>query len=96
MQATMLNPLDKDEENLLSSIENDEFLLEDLTKKEKRNWQKTAIKTLNTKVKNINLKLSSSEAKKIEKRAQKEGLNTNTLINTLLHQYLQGKIKLSV
>ena len=49
------------------------------------------VKRLN-KTENINLRLVDSDLKGIKSKALKNGLPYQTLISTILHQYVTGKI----
>jgi len=57
-----------------------------------------SVKAGNTKLrtKPVNIRLSVKDLNEIQKKAEKIGLPYQTLINLLIHQYNQGKIKLII
>jgi predicted DNA binding CopG/RHH family protein len=82
--------LNKDEMELVKSIENEEWI-SDLTKKEKRQYEEYARYSLN-KRKRINIRMSERDLKRIQAKAIEEGIPYQSLISMLIHKYNEGKI----
>ena len=82
--------LDKDEMKLAESIENEEWI-SDLTKKEKKQYEEYARYSL-SKRKQINIRMSERDLKKIQAKAIEEGLPYQSLISMLIHKYNEGKL----
>ncbi len=77
--------LDKEEQELLDSVERGEWRsVEDLSKTKSR-LRETAKATLN-KTKNINIRLSERVLQKLKVRAQREGIPYQTLAASILHR----------
>lgn len=84
--------LDQEEEEILSSFENDEWQSVKNLKKEKANARKIAAKTLRKDVR-INIRLTSSDVSSIKQIAAYEGLPYQTLIASVLHKYAAGHLR---
>lgn len=82
--------LDKEEIELAKSLEAEEWV-SDLTKKEKKQYEKYARNSL-TKQKRINIRMTERDLKKIQAKAIEEGLPYQSLISMLIHKYNEGKI----
>lgn len=91
-KKTDSNHLDHEEEELLSSFENDEWKSVKNLKKEKLNARKTASRTLRKDVR-INIRLTSSDVSSIKQIAAYEGLPYQTLISSILHKYAAGHLR---
>jgi predicted DNA binding CopG/RHH family protein len=85
--------LDKDEKELVKSIENEEWV-SDLSKKEKKQYEKYARYSLN-KQKRINIRMTERDLKKIRTKAVEEGLPYQSLISMLIHKYNEGKVSVN-
>jgi predicted DNA binding CopG/RHH family protein len=88
------NDLDREEKELLTSFENDEWKTVKNVKKVKAHARKTAAKTLRKDVR-INIRLSSSDVSNIKQIAAYEGLPYQTLIASILHKYAAGHLGLN-
>jgi predicted DNA binding CopG/RHH family protein len=88
------NPLKLDEEELriLRDFERGEFESIQHFRKEKRSLEAGARRTLQ-KDKHINIRISSRDLEKLQKRAVMEGIPYQTLIASLLHKFVTGKLK---
>jgi predicted DNA binding CopG/RHH family protein len=88
------NPLklDDDELQILGDFERGEFVSIQNFRKEKRSLEAAASKTLR-KDKRINIRISSHDLKKLQKRAVMEGVPYQTLIASTLHKFVTGKLK---
>ncbi|MCE5293774.1 MAG: hypothetical protein LLF94_04080 [Chlamydiales bacterium] len=84
--------LDKEEQDLLESYEQNELIQVKNVKKEKKSLEKSARKTL-TKDVRINIRLSSTDVSNIKQIAAYEGLPYQTLISSILHKYASGHLK---
>ena len=91
------NPLKLDEEELqiLGDFERGEFESIQHFRKEKRSLESAARRTLQ-KDKRINIRISSRDLEKLQKRAVMEGVPYQTLIASTLHKFVTGKLKESV
>lgn len=88
------NPLKLDEEELqiLGDFERGEFESLENFRAEKRRLEAAARRTLQ-KDKRINIRISSRDLEKLQKRAVMEGVPYQTLIASTLHKFVIGKLK---
>ena len=86
-------PMNKDEKELIKSLENEEWV-SDLTKKGKKQYQEYARYSLN-KRKRINIRMTERDLKKIRAKAIEEGIPYQSLISMLIHKYNEGKISVN-
>ena len=91
------NPLKLDEEELLvlGDFERGEFESIKNFRVEKRSLEAAARSTLR-KDKRINIRISSRDLEKLQKRAVMEGIPYQTLIASTLHKFVTGKLKEAV
>ena len=91
------NPLKLDEEELqiLGDFERGEFVSIQNFRAEKRRLEVDARKTLQ-KDKRINIRISSRDLVKLQKRAVMEGVPYQTLIASTLQKFVTGKLKEAV
>jgi predicted DNA binding CopG/RHH family protein len=91
------NPLKFDEEELLilQDFERGEFESIQNFRAEKRSLEAAARRTLQ-KDKRINIRISSRDLEKLQKRAVMEGVPYQTLIASTLHKFVTGKLKEAV
>ena len=89
-----INRLKFDEEELqiLHDFERGEFESIRDFRQEKKVLEETARNTVR-KEKRINIRISSRDLEKIQKRAAKEGVPYQTLISSMLHKFVSGKLK---
>lgn len=81
----------KYEEDILASFENGEWQsVPDLTEEIAR-YAASAAATL-TKDKRINIRLSSRDLEAVQSRAAEEGMPYQTLIASVLHKYVSGRL----
>lgn len=77
--------LDKEEQEILDSVERGEWKpVKNLTE-EKRRLRQIARNTLN-KTRNINLRLSERDLQKLKAKAVREGIPYQTLASSILHK----------
>ena len=87
----MKNPkLDKYERELLKSYNRGEWRSTNPTKAELRHYAAVARATL--KNKRINIRLSHPDLMGIQARAVQEGLPYQTLISSIIHKYVSGRL----
>ncbi len=84
--------LDEEELQILRDFERGEFESIQNFREEKRRLEEAARRTLQ-KEKRINIRLSSRDLEKIQKRAATEGIPYQTLIASTLHQFVTGQLK---
>lgn len=84
--------LDEEELQILRDFERGEFESIRNFSEEKRKLEEAARKTLQ-KDKRINIRISSRDLARIQKRAAKEGIPYQTLISSTLHKLVSGKLK---
>ena len=83
--------LDKEEQELLKSIENDEWVSVDNLQDEIKEHQEIAKNSLK-KDKRINIRLSSFDLEALKTNAVEMGMPYQTLISSILHQYISGRL----
>ncbi|MFQ6115000.1 MAG: CopG family antitoxin [bacterium] len=83
--------LDKNEKEILESVDRGEWTSIPRTKSERRRFQRYAEATFK-KDKRINIRISSKDLHAIQKRALEEGIPYQTLISSLLHKYVTGRL----
>ncbi len=83
--------IDKEEQDFIASIENEEWQEVDNIDKEK---EKAALVARNTikKDKRINLRLTQKDYHQIQLKAIEEGIPYQTLISSVIHKYLNGTL----
>lgn len=84
-------PIDQEEKDLMSSIENDEWQSVKNFDQEKEKAVAAARNTLK-KDKRINLRLTQKDYHQIQIKAIEEGIPYQTLISSLVHKYLNGSL----
>ena len=84
-------PLDKEESDLMKSLENDEWQpVKDL--KQQKISAVEAARNILKKDKRINLRLSQKDYHQIQIKAVEEGIPYQTLISSIIHKYLNGSL----
>ena len=84
-------PLDKEESDLMKSLENDEWQPVKDFRQQKKDAVEAARNTLK-KDKRINLRLSQKDYHQIQIKAVQEGIPYQTLISSIIHKYLNGSL----
>ncbi len=79
--------LDKEEEELLASVEAGEWRSVPNFEEEKKKAEKIAAATFK-KDRRVNIRISSKDLIGLQKRALEEGIPYQTLISSILHKYL--------
>jgi len=80
----------KNEKDLLDSIERGEWRTIPDVEKESQHYQKYAQATFR-KDKRINIRISEKDLTKLQRRAVKEGLPYQTFISSILHKFISGQ-----
>ena len=83
--------LDKKEQELLESYEKEEWSSVENLEFEKSRYQETARYTMK-KNKRINIRMSEKDLNGIKLKALEEGIPYQTLISSVLHKYVSGKL----
>ncbi len=84
--------LDKEEKELLASIERGEWKSLQPTRKELQRYIGYARATLR-KNRRINIRLAQNDLEALQGKAIQEGIPYQTLISSLLHKYVTGRLK---
>ena len=85
---------DTEELEILEAFDND-TLVQSINVEEEISLAKSAAKEYLTKSKNITLRLNLADLHGIKSKAIQTGIPYQTLINALIHQYVEGKVKLA-
>ena len=80
------SPLDKFEQ----SIEDNAEKFVPLSDKEKNEVE--SIINMANKTKNINIRISAYDIEKVKQRSAEEGIPYQTLISSIIHKYISGKL----
>lgn len=98
LPKSAFEPMDKYEEELMKAIENDEFVEVPNQKEEIKKLQAAAKYTLEKikKDKRITVRVDKKDLEKIQSRAIEKGIPYQTIIASLLHQYAEEKVKISL
>ena len=84
--------LNKEEQQILQDFEKGEFRRIPNFKKEKKELEDAARQTF-LKNKRINIRISSRDLERLQKRAAKEGIPYQTFISGSLHKLVTGRLK---
>jgi predicted DNA binding CopG/RHH family protein len=87
----MKNKLDRDEKEILEAYKNDEFVeIPEMDSKIKRHVEYA--KETFRKNKRINIRISQKDLESIQRKSLEEGIPYQTLISSLIHRYISGKL----
>jgi len=84
--------LDKEEKDILQSIEKGEWRSVKNVKREIKRHVEYAKATFR-KDKRVNIRISQKDLNAIQTRALEEGIPYQTLMSSVLHKYVSGKLK---
>jgi predicted DNA binding CopG/RHH family protein len=84
--------IESSEKDILESVERGEWKSVGRGKRERSRYGRYAKATFR-KDRRLNIRLSSKDLEAIQKRALAEGLPYQTLIASLLHKYVSGRLK---
>ena len=91
MGVTKMKKLDAEEQEILDAFEAGTLKRSANAKAEIKRHQEYAAATLQ-KDSRINIRISSKDLRSLQKRALQEGLPYQTLIASLLHKYVEGRL----
>jgi predicted DNA binding CopG/RHH family protein len=83
--------LDKEEAELLASVEAGEWRSVPNLEEEKKRYQEIAAATFK-KDRRVNIRISNKDLRGLQIRALEEGIPYQTLISSVLHKYLAGTL----
>ena len=83
-------PLDKEEKELIRSIEKGEWVESRETAKQKKLAKKYAEATMRKDMR-MNIRISERDLKNLKKKALEEGIPYQTMVSMILHKYLAGR-----
>ncbi len=84
--------LDPSEKEILESVERGEWRSLKGAKRDRNRYARYARATFR-KDRRLNIRISSKDLEAIQKRALQEGLPYQTLISSLLHKYVSGRLR---
>jgi len=84
--------LDPKEKEIAGSVERGEWRSIPRLKEERKRYGRYAAATFR-KDRRVNIRISSKDLEAVQKRALEEGLPYQTLISSLLHKYLSGRLR---
>ena len=90
-QKTKKNKLSKEEKDILTSFENDEWN-EVLNMKSEIKTHIGYAKATHKKDKRVNIRISKKDLESIQSKALEEGIPYQTLISSLIHKYINGRL----
>jgi len=85
----------EEEKEILTAYEKGELVPVE-NQEEMRNKLRNAAKATIGKTKHLSIRVSEKDLRKIKARATESGIPYQTLIGSLLHQYADGKIALTI
>lgn len=83
--------LSREEKKLLDSLEKDEWVSVPNLEEEKKRYRAIAKQTLN-KTKRVNLRLNEYDFNKAHVKALEEGIPYQTLLSSIIHKYVTGRL----
>lgn len=83
---------DKEELEIISAIENDEMVPAP-NRKKLLSELKEAAASMSRKNKRMNIRMSESDIERLKAKALEEGLPYQSLVSSILHKYVSGKLK---
>jgi predicted DNA binding CopG/RHH family protein len=86
------NYLDTEEKELMESLETGEWISAKNLEEKKKEYQLYAAETFK-KDKRVNIRINQHDLEGIKRRALDEGIPYQTLISSIIHKYLNGKLK---
>lgn len=95
MKKTAFEPMDDYERQLIKDIEDDVFVPVPNQKEEIKRYVSYA-KNMLKKDKRVTLRVAKKDLEKIQEKAIESGIPYQTLINSLIRQYANGRISISV
>ncbi len=87
----MKNNLTKEELDIIEDIESGKTVSVKNLEEEKKRYSKYATNTVR-KNKRVNIRISERDLESIQRKALEEGIPYQTLISSLLHKYINGRL----
>jgi len=87
-----MKAFDKDEKELMESLETEEWVSVGNLTEEIAKAREAAEATI-TKSERMNIRISPRDLKRLKIRAIEEGIPYQTLVSSILHKYLTGRLK---
>ena len=84
--------LDPTEKRIAASVERGEWRSIPGLKRKQKRYSRYAAATFR-KDRRVNIRISSKDLEQVQKRALEEGLPYQTLISSLLHKYVSGRLR---
>ena len=84
--------LDLDEKEILHSVENGEWQSVPNLGEERKRYRAYAAATIR-KDRRVNIRISGKDLDALQKKALEEGLPYQTLISSLIHKYVSGRLR---
>jgi predicted DNA binding CopG/RHH family protein len=91
-QTSIFDPLDKEEKELIESLERGEWREARTATEQKKRARSYADATIK-KDKRMNVRISERDLKNLKIRALEEGLPYQTLVSMVLHKFVSGRLK---
>lgn len=95
LKKSIYEPLDAEEKQLIEDVDNDVFVSVPNQKKEIAKAVLYA-KNMLKKDKRLTLRVAEKDLEKIQEKAIKSGIPYQTLINSLIRQYANGRISINI
>lgn len=86
-----MKKLDRDEEQLLASLEGGEWTRRGAAAKDMKRLRSVARATVR-KDKRVNIRITARDLAHLQKAAMEEGLPYQTFISSILHKYIAGRL----
>jgi len=86
-----MKPYDKEEQELMESIENEEWVSVNNLDAEIKKARETARATF-IKSERMNIRISPKDLNGLKVRALEEGIPYQTLVSSIIHKYLSGRL----
>ena len=83
---------DKEEQELMKSIETEAWVSVNNLEKEIKKAKKAAEATL-TKSERMNIRISPNDLRRLKIKAMEEGMPYQTLVSSIIHKYLIGRLQ---
>ncbi|HOF34483.1 MAG TPA: antitoxin [Spirochaetota bacterium] len=83
--------IDKDEKELINSIENEEWVPVKNAAELKKIFKKAA-RTTSIKDQRMNIRIAKRYIQSLKAKALEEGMPYQTLVSSILHKYITGKL----
>jgi predicted DNA binding CopG/RHH family protein len=86
-----MKPFDKEEQKLMESIENEEWVSVDNLDEEIKKAREAARATF-IKSERMNIRISPKDLNGLKIKAMEEGMPYQTLVSSIIHKYLSGRL----